>query len=149
MRARKCRGLVDSRAVYTVLNIRSRNISGCCLMNKAVIFHYKSQTRAYNTDFFSIFIDDVLAKFESENINSALIMLDNVPFHRSAIISQKIIDAGHGIMFLPTYSPFLNPIENVFSQWKQHIRSARSMNESDLLSNIENASRLIIFLALQ
>ncbi len=60
--------------------------------------------------------------------------MDNVSFHKSQIISQKFLGAGHRIMFLPPYSPFLNPIENVFAQWKQNVRSTRNSNETELLT---------------
>lgn len=50
--------------------------------------------------------------------NSSLIVLDNAAFHvRSAI--KKILSAfGHEVLFLPTYSPDLNPIEHSFDTLK-------------------------------
>ena len=33
-------------------------------------------------------------------------------------IRELIEDNGPELMFLPPYSPFLNPIKNLFSQWK-------------------------------
>jgi hypothetical protein len=89
MRSRRGISLIGSRAVYTVPNIRSRNISVCSLISKNGIFLYKAQTCAYNTDFFSAFIDDILTKPESDNISNAVIIMDSVSFHRSQIISKK------------------------------------------------------------
>jgi transposase len=37
---------------------------------------------------------------------------------------------------LPPYSPFLNPIEEVFAQWKNFISGARNENENDLNKSI-------------
>ncbi len=48
------------------------------------------------------------------------------------------------MFLLPPYSPFLNPIENGFAQWKQIVRSTRISNETELPTNIENASRLLL-----
>lgn len=41
-------------------------------------------------------------------------------------------------LFLPAYSPFLNPIENMFSKWKNITRRATPQNENELLSAISN-----------
>ena len=32
---------------------------------------------------------------------------------------------GHRVLYLPPYSPFLNPIENMFSKWKEYVRRER------------------------
>ncbi|CAA2930626.1 hypothetical protein ARSQ2_01759 [Arsenophonus endosymbiont of Bemisia tabaci Q2] len=39
-------------------------------------------------------------------------MMDNATFHKKQSIQQVIIDAGHMVESLPTYSPDLNPIEH-------------------------------------
>jgi transposase len=41
------------------------------------------------------------------------------------------------IQFLPPYSPFLNPIENMFSQWKEGVRKINPQNEAQLLEYID------------
>ena len=40
--------------------------------------------------------------------------------------------------FLPPYSPFLNPIENVFSVWKNLVISGNAENEQQLRSLISS-----------
>lgn len=51
-------------------------------------------------------------------IRPSIVVLDNAAFHvRSAI--QKILSAfGHAVLFLPPYSPDLNPIEHSFDTLK-------------------------------
>ena len=49
---------------------------------------------------------------------NAILVMDNVPFHHSQSVCTFVERAGHQIKFLPPYSPFLNPIENAFNQWK-------------------------------
>ena len=61
----------------------------------------------------------------------------NVPFHKCKNIKEFVEANGHMIMLLPPYSPFLNPIENLFSKWKGIIKSARCMSEDDLLRAIQ------------
>jgi transposase len=45
--------------------------------------------------------------------------MNNIRFHRSVVIRVGIESKGHVLLFIPPYSPFLNPIENLFSKWKQ------------------------------
>ncbi|KAI5154465.1 hypothetical protein ENBRE01_3387, partial [Enteropsectra breve] len=45
--------------------------------------------------------------------------------------------------YLPPYSPFLNPIENMFAKWKQTVRRMRIQDEDDLIVAIQDGSRLI------
>jgi transposase len=42
--------------------------------------------------------------------------MDNVRFHRSEEVVTLIEAHGHFAVFLPPYSPFLNPIEELFNQ---------------------------------
>ena len=48
--------------------------------------------------------------------------MDNVAFHKTGDVQNFLIGEGHELVFLPPYSPFLNPIEHTFSTWKAHIR---------------------------
>jgi hypothetical protein len=64
-------------------------------------------------------------------------VFDNVAFHKCVEIQEKITNAGHRLKFLPPYSPFLNPIENLFSKWKQLVRTANCNNEVELLNVID------------
>jgi transposase len=68
--------------------------------------------------------------------------MDNVKFHHTVSIKEKILSKGHIVIYLPPYSPFLNPIENLFSQWKQLVRNSSPNNEDELIEttfrNISN-----------
>jgi hypothetical protein len=43
-------------------------------------------------------------------------------------------------MFLPPYSPFLNPIENKFSKWKQFVRYGSPNDEAELIELIRQGA---------
>ncbi|CAA2930522.1 Ribosomal protein L11 methyltransferase [Arsenophonus endosymbiont of Bemisia tabaci Q2] len=45
-------------------------------------------------------------------------MMDNATFHKKQSIQQVIIDAGHMVEYLATYSPDLNPIQHKWAQAK-------------------------------
>jgi transposase len=51
-----------------------------------------------------------------------LVVMDNLSSHKSARAVQAIEAVGARVVYLPPYSPDLNPIENVFSKVKQLIR---------------------------
>lgn len=54
--------------------------------------------------------------------NSVLIM-DNASIHHSERIEQMCRDAGVRLLYLPPYSPDLNPIEEFFSEFKAFIKT--------------------------
>ena len=51
-----------------------------------------------------------------------LVVLDNLSVHKSARARALIEGAGCQLVFLPTYSPDYNPIEQAFAKLKQHLR---------------------------
>jgi len=50
------------------------------------------------------------------------IVMDNASFHRKSRLSLLVKDTGHQIIYLPPYSPELNPIENFWSWLKNRLR---------------------------
>ena len=57
--------------------------------------------------------------------------------NRSIQIRTLREDSGHDLMFLPPYSAFLNPIENLFSQWKRFDKNMNPLNKEHLLATID------------
>lgn len=53
-----------------------------------------------------------------------IVVLDNLQCHKRAEAVRAIEAAGCSVVFLPPYSPDLNPIENAFSKLKGLVRSA-------------------------
>lgn len=54
-----------------------------------------------------------------------LVVLDNLSSHKSTAATQFVESVGAKLVFLPPYSPDLNPIENIFSKLKQIVRGLR------------------------
>ena len=52
-----------------------------------------------------------------------MVVMDNFSSHKPARTRERIEAAGAQLVFLPQYSPDLNPIEMVFSKVKQLLRS--------------------------
>ena len=59
-----------------------------------------------------------------------VVILDNVAFHKGAKVAQLVRARGAWLLFLPPYSPDLNPIEMAFSKLKTLLRkyAARSFD---------------------
>ncbi len=53
-----------------------------------------------------------------------LVVMDNLSSHKTAAVRQAIEETGATTVYLPPYSPDLNPIELAFSKLKQLMRSA-------------------------
>ena len=53
-----------------------------------------------------------------------IVILDNLAVHKSAKAAQCLKDKGAWFLFLPPYSPDLNPIEMAFAKLKAHLRKA-------------------------
>lgn len=51
-----------------------------------------------------------------------IVVLDNLNVHKSARVRQRIEAAGCHLVFLPSYSPDFNPIEQAFAKVKQALR---------------------------
>jgi len=52
------------------------------------------------------------------------VILDNLSSHKGPRVRRMIEAAGAALLFLPPYSPDLNPIELAFAKLKQLLRSA-------------------------
>jgi transposase len=53
-----------------------------------------------------------------------VVILDNLGSHRGKAVRQAVRDAGAKLLFLPKYSPDLNPIEMLFAKLKLLLRRA-------------------------
>ena len=51
--------------------------------------------------------------------------MDNPPVHKVAGVDEAIEAVAVTLLYLPPYSPDLNPIEPAFSKAKAHLREAR------------------------
>ncbi len=66
----------------------------------------------------------------------AALILDNLPVHKVAGVREAIEMVGATLIYLPSYSPDLNPIEMAFSKLKAHLRKAAERTIAGLLRRI-------------
>lgn len=65
-----------------------------------------------------------------------LVVLDNLSPHKDARALRLIEQAGAAVLFLPPYSPDLNPIEMMWSKVKSSLRTAKARTEEALTAAI-------------
>ena len=65
-----------------------------------------------------------------------VVIMDNLGSHRGKPIRKAIRAAGARLLFLPKYSPDLNPIEQVFSKLKHMLRKAKARSYDTLLDAV-------------
>lgn len=77
-------------------------------------------TGSVNTEVFTCWVDKILLPSIPEK---SVIVMDNATFHKGKEMQLLIQEAGHTVLYLPPYSPDLNPIEKKWAQAKQMRRS--------------------------
>lgn len=68
-----------------------------------------------------------------------IVVMDNLPSHKVVGIREAIEAAGAKLLYLPPYSPDLNPIEQVFSKLKALLRKAAARTLEALWKAISDA----------
>jgi transposase len=71
---------------------------------------------------FEDFVEELLQHCGKWPEPMSVLVMDNASFHHSERIEQMCSDAGVKLVYLPPYSPDLNPIEQFFSELKAFIR---------------------------
>jgi transposase len=69
------------------------------------------------------------------------VVMDRLGAHRDPVIERLIEAAGARLLYLPPYSPDLNPIEEMWSKVKQHLRSAAPRTQEQLIDAMGDALR--------
>jgi transposase len=95
---------------------------------------------ATDTEVFEAYIRQVL--LPTLRAGDRLIM-DNLSPHKNEPILRLLAEAGVEVLFLPAYSPDLNPIEKMWSKIKTLLRSAEARTPHDLTLAIGQALQSI------
>ena len=128
---------IDETAVTTKLTrLRGRSPSGTRLEADAPFGHWRTQTfiaglrvdeltapwlldGPMNRAAFDVYIETQLAPTLQPG---DVVIADNLSSHKSAWAQALLKAQGSWMLFLPPYSPDLNPIEMAFSKLKAHLR---------------------------
>lgn len=74
-----------------------------------------------NAELFTLYVQKILAPTLG---SSDIVVLDNLGSHKAKAARKAIRDRRAHMLFLPAYSPDLNPIEQVFAKVKHSMRKA-------------------------
>jgi transposase len=89
---------------------------------------------AVNRDVFEAFVAQVLAPALAPG---DVVVMDNLSSHRGPRVRALVEARGASVLFLPPYSPDLNPIELAFAKLKQLLRSAGHRTMAALWSDVQ------------
>ena len=93
---------------------RITTTSALCVIAQDTIIKYSCLKGSFNTDRFVRFLEGL------ELQPGTVFLLDNVRFHHSKTVKELAHSRGWHLLYTPPYSPWFNPIENVFSLVKRH-----------------------------
>ena len=91
---------------------------------------------ATDTEVFRAFVRRVLAPTLRAG---DIVIMDNLSPHKNDLTLLLIEQAGASVLFLPAYSPDLNPIEKMWSKIKQSLRSTQARTRESLIDAIASA----------
>jgi len=138
---------IDETATTTKMTrLRGRARHGQRLKGRAPFGHWKTQTfiaglrcdgltapwiidRPMTKEIFEIYVETQLAPTLDPG---DVVILDNLPSHKSEKAKAILKQRGAWFLFLPPYSPDLNPIEMAFSKLKAHLRRIGARTIDDL-----------------
>ncbi|KJV93349.1 IS630 family transposase [Orientia tsutsugamushi] len=92
-----------------------------------------------NKAIFTTYVETILIK---ELRPGQIVIMDNINFHKNTIIKVLIESVGCSILFLPTYSPDLNPIEHYWFKIKNEIRKVTAQFK-DISMAVEHVMQFI------
>jgi transposase len=82
-----------------------------------------------NGDVFRTYVEKVLVPTLSPG---DVVVMDNLASHKGVAVRRAIRKAGAHLLFLPPYSPDLNPIGQAFAKLKHWLRNARTRSRDTL-----------------
>lgn len=130
LRARAPRG---QRAVGRVPRGTRPHITWLATLTPAGIGESVVVPGAVDRQAFDLFVERILVPGPRPG---QVVLLDNLKVHDSATARRLTAAAGCHLVFLPTYSPDMNPIEQAFAKVKQSLRRAGARSWDSVVAAI-------------
>ena len=93
-------------------------------------------TGTVNTTVFEAYLEQVLLPHLRPG---RIVVMDNLSAHKAERVKELIEECGCEALYLPPYSPDLNPIEEAFSKVKGLLRKAEARNREALVEAMGKA----------
>ncbi len=133
LRSRAPKGL---RAYGKVPRNRGKNTTLIASMSLSGMGESMCVKGATDSEVFEVYVEHFLAPTLSEG---QVVVLDKLGAHRPKRIRELIEERGAELVFLPSYSPDLNPIEEAFSKIKNILRKVGARTHEALLEAMAQA----------
>ncbi|KAI7809003.1 hypothetical protein IRJ41_024945 [Triplophysa rosa] len=117
---RRGRNVIGQRAITNVPGQRGGNITMCAAITQNGVLHHNATLGPYNTGHMLTFLDAIYTMLVPDPDQEPDLWL-------------------HGTIFVPPYSPFLNPIEEFFSAWRWKVYDRQPYARMALLQAMEDA----------
>lgn len=148
---------IDETAVTTKMTrLRGRSLRGTRLEADAPFGHWRTQTfiaglridelsapwvldGPMNRAAFDIYIETQLAPTLQPG---DVVIADNLSSHKSAYAQAVLKSQGNWLLFLPPYSPDLNPIEMAYAKLKAHLRRLKARTFDALFQSVAQTCTL-------
>lgn len=95
---------------------------------------------AMTTLTFETYIEDVLVPTLRRG---DILLMDNLSAHKGISAQATLAARGVQVIFLPPYSPDLNPIEKCWAKVKEALRAAKARTWEDLVAALREALRSV------
>ena len=148
---------IDETAVTTKMTrLRGRSLCGTRLEADAPFGHWRTQTfiaglrvdeltapwvldGPMNRSAFDAYIETQLAPVLHPG---DVVVADNLSSHKSVTAQTHLKAQGNWLLFLPPYSPDLNPIEMAYAKLKAHLRKLKARTFDALFNSVAQACEL-------
>jgi transposase len=124
------------RVVGSALQNYGENVTMLGALSETGLCALMTVDGATDGDVFTAFVREVLAPTLTAG---DIVVLDNLSAHHSAAAREAVAQRGARLVFLPPYSPDLNPIERCWSKIKTALRAAKARTREALEEAIKQA----------
>lgn len=102
-------------------SVKNRNTSVCSCITSDGDIKYEISNKPFNRELFLSFLQNL------DFPKGTILLIDNVSFHHSKIVKEYINEKGWISLYTPPYSPWYNPIENIFGIIKNRYRKNKNI----------------------
>ncbi len=134
------RAAKGERVVETTPQNYGENITMLAALSVAGIKAPMTINGAVDGAVFTEYIKQVLAPTLAAG---EIVVMDNLPAHKVKGIRELIEERGARVIYLPPYSPDLNPIEKCWSKIKTFLRAAKARTRAELEKALAEALLLV------
>jgi len=128
--------------LYQVVNrIRGENITVCTAISKSGMLHYKTKLGGFKGEDYRSFFGELVELLMVDQTRNFSLVMDNASIHYGLDSTPNAIE----VVYLPPYSPFLNPIEAFFSVFKSNLKTLLA-NVSGVISYQERKRKVLEFI---